>query len=169
MVTNNPARTIKLLIFIGAAGYLLFYFYRAYFYVSTIHPFQLSLKTLELKNVSADSILNEKVILIFFQTWCRPCIQEMQLINKHAEEFNFVKIYFITDESPEKVKHLLERVQGKNIFVLLSDKALSEIGITAFPTAYFFKDKKCLEKHKGVWIDDSNFEDAMYHLRMIFH
>jgi len=159
---------IKPLLISLVAGYLIYHFYSAYYYIADIDASDLSLKTLKGESVSADTILNGKTIVVFFQTWCAPCIQEMRLINSRSPDFNFVKICFITDESPQKVKQLIERMHITNVQILLSDKALTDIGITAFPTTYFFKGKKCVEKHKGTWIDESNYEDELYHLKKLY-
>lgn len=169
MQQKQIIKFIKPLIILLMAGYLVYHFYSAYYYIAEIDSSQLSLKTLKGEDVNADTLLNKKSIIVFFQTWCASCIHEMKLVNAHSTDFDFIDIYFVTDEPIEKVQHLIKKFQLNNINVLLSNQSMEDMRITAFPTSYMYKNGICIEKHKGMWIDESNYEDEMYHLRMIFH
>ncbi|MCX7728172.1 MAG: TlpA family protein disulfide reductase [Bacteroidia bacterium] len=157
-------------VFIGLlTGYFVYHFYYTYVYFPNLTPSDFSLKTMNNNTVSTDTLLsNKNTIIIFFQTWCGPCIQEMRLLNKHKNDFYFTNMYFITDESHEKVRRTISKFQLDSSHILLSEKSFKEMGISAFPTSYFFKNGLCIEKQKGSWIDMSNYEDALFHVRKMF-
>lgn len=76
-------------------------------------------------------------VLIFFQTWCGPCIHELRVWSKYAEAQNDLRIYAITDETPDKITPLLDFVHP-DISIVLSAKPLRELQIYSFPTSYYF-------------------------------
>lgn len=158
---------IKIAIFILIAIYFGYKAYRTFFYTPEIEWKNLSLKTLN----NQTKVLNEQdlssAIIIFFQTWCPPCIAEMRLIQKHSRDFQFTKIYFITDEEVEKVISLKQRFHLDDLNFLISDESLETIGIQAFPSIYILKDNQIVESHKGAFIDETNFEDELYHLKKL--
>lgn len=154
---------IKITVLLLIALYFLYNAYKIYFYTPEIDFQEIPLITLEGQKAAVDA--KSSAVVVFFQTWCVPCIAEMNLVQKHFTEFNFTKIYFISDESPEKIQSLKHRFHLDSLNFLYSEKNLADIGINAFPTAFIVKDNKIIEKHKGVFIDESNFEDEIFHLK----
>jgi len=156
---------LQFIVFLIIAVFFLYRFYRVYFYSPEIDFQKLKLQSLNGNSQSLSSQDLNATIIVFFQTWCAPCIAEMSLVQKHFTEFKFVKIYFVTDEESNKVIHLKQRLKLDSLNFLISDEKLPNIGIEAFPTAYILKNGKIVESHKGAFIDESNFEDELYHLK----
>lgn len=73
-----------------------------------------------IKNEPTDKNLSNKyIILEFWATWCGPCIAAVPHMNELQEKFNSENIYYIsiTDESVEKVRRSLKRVDFKSMVV----------------------------------------------------
>lgn len=139
--------------------------YKIFFYTPDI-PFQ----KLTFLNIHHDTIhlqpdTTHSAIIVFFQTWCGPCIAEMKLIQTHYNDFSFTKIYFISDEPLHKLSALTLRLRLDSLQVLQSTTSLKDLGIQVFPTSYILKQGQILETHKGSFIDESNFEDELFHLK----
>lgn len=148
----------------------LYFAYRAsriFFYTPSLDFEKISFQTLDKEKVSLTSQQLHSTIIIFFQTWCAPCIAEMRLFQAHHKDFQFTNVYFVSDEPIDKVRALKEHMHLDSINILISEKPLQDIGIEVFPTVYVIKDKQIIEKHRGAFIDDSNIEDEIYHLKQI--
>ncbi len=158
---------IKFVVLIAIALYFGYRAYQVFFYVPHIHLQSMKLYNLQNQKTKIDISERNSAIIIFFQTWCGPCVQEMQLIQKYYSEFNFTKIYFISDESSEKVLNLKNRLHLDSLNIYLSNEPLSSLGIKVFPIIYIIKKDKIVETHKGAFIDKSNFEDEIFHLKKI--
>lgn len=73
-----------------------------------------------IENVPNDRDLSDKfIVLEFWATWCGPCIAAVPHMNKIQQEFKQKDLYFIsiTDESIEKVKRSLKRIDFNSIVV----------------------------------------------------
>lgn len=156
---------IQFVVFLMIALFFIYRLYRIYYYIPKMDFQKLEFQSLDGNTQSLSSQDLNATILVFFQTWCAPCIAEMSLIQKHFDEFKFVKIYFVSDEDKAKILHLKQRFKLDSLNFLISNEKLTNIGIEAFPTVYVLKNKKIVESHKGAFIDESNFEDELYHLK----
>lgn len=156
---------IKFILLITIAVYFSYRAYKIYFHTPEIDFKNLQLKTLDNQKFSLQSKDDKSAIIIFFQTWCGPCVNEMKLIQKHFSEFNFTKIYLISDENTEKILSLKHRLKSDSLNFLHSEMPLESIDIEAFPTTYIIKNNKIIEKHKGTFMDENNFEDEIFHLK----
>lgn len=73
-----------------------------------------------IENVPTNKSLDNKfTVLEFWATWCGPCIAAVPHMNKIQSEFNNKDLVYIsiTDESVEKVKRSLKRIDFKSIVV----------------------------------------------------
>ncbi len=73
-----------------------------------------------IENVPTNKNLNNKfIVLEFWATWCGPCIAAVPHMNKLQNEFNNKDLLYIsiTDESVEKVKRSLKRINFNSIVV----------------------------------------------------
>lgn len=73
-----------------------------------------------IENVPEDKNFNDKnIVLEFWATWCGPCIAAVPHMNNLQSEFNQKDLIYIsiTDESVEKVKRSLKRIDFKSIVV----------------------------------------------------
>lgn len=167
MNSNQLFRITKTVILIIIALYLFFKLYFVYYYIPDINFAQLPLYSLTGEQKETDSITKNTAVIIFFQTWCGTCIQEMILINKMYKKLDFTNVYFITDESIEKTEKMKAKYGLHHINILKCSASFKKIGIEAFPTIYLIKNNSILEKHKGNIIDEQNIEDEIYHLKKL--
>lgn len=156
---------LKIILFLVMAVYFGYRVYQIYFYTPAIEFDKLKLKTLNNQPHIFNSKHLQSSIIIFFQTWCGPCVAEMKLIQKHYSQFQFTNIYFISDEPIEKLNRLKQHLHLDSLNILYSEDKLENIGIQAFPTSYILKNNKIIETHKGIFIDESNLEDEIFHLK----
>lgn len=79
-----------------------------------------------LKNKPKNTDLKNKYILLeFWATWCKSCLEEVPKINDLAERYadrNDIVFISITDEKPKKTKSTLDRIDFKSI--VISDTTL---------------------------------------------
>jgi len=154
-------------IFIFIAIYFGYKAYRIIYYTPNIKFENLSLKTLNNKKININPSLEKSSIIIFFQTWCAPCVQEMIFLQKNYSQFRFTSLYFISDESTEKILSLKKKFHLDSLNFLICTEPLQDLGIQSFPTTYILKNGKIIETHKGTFIDKTNFEDELFHLKEI--
>lgn len=84
-----------------------------------------------------------KIILInFWATWCPPCIAEMpELQELHDKYKGKIDFYFITNDSPEKVKLFLN-TKGYDLPVYFQlEKAPKALESSSLPTTYLLSKK----------------------------
>lgn len=155
---------IKIAVLIFIAGFFFYRAYQVFFYTPDIDFSRLKLKDLNAKEIYLQENDLNKAMVVCFQTWCAPCVAEMQLVQSHFEKFKFLKIYFITDESVIKVENLKRQLKLDSLNFLISEEILSNLGIESFPTIYILKNGQIIEKHKGAIMDASNLEDELFHL-----
>jgi thiol-disulfide isomerase/thioredoxin len=106
-------------------------------------------------NIGNRIYLNElpdkNTIVIFFASWCGPCIKETPLLEamKKAlgtDDFNYIAI---SDEPLDKIDYFRLRTRSSFSFYKLNGK-LSDIGIHTIPTAYILnRNGELVFKHVG--------------------
>ena len=100
---------------------------------------------------------SDKVVVVnFWQTWCKPCIQEMPSLNEMTSTWEDLIVFCVTDESLEKVNTYI--LKYPNIHFVAVDK-VSKLGITQYPTTYIYNKKavKVFSKIGGKDWSDPNF------------
>ncbi len=158
---------VKIFVLLIIAMYFGYRSYKIFFYNPDIDFEKMQLKTLDNKNFQLNHTHLQSTIIVFFQTWCGPCVSEMKLIQKNYRMFSFTKIYFISDESSEKLYALKNRLRLDSVNILFYHEKLVSIGIESFPTSYIIKNNEIMETHKGAFIDENNFEGEIFHLQKI--
>lgn len=96
------------------------------------------------------SFSGKPLVVNYWATWCAPCIKEFPYFNEVkqqlGEDVNFI---MISDESLEKV-NTFSSSNSYTFNYLKSEKNLSEYGIYARPTTYFYNsDGILVTKHTG--------------------
>lgn len=98
-------------------------------------------------------------VVNIWATWCKPCIEEMPLLDKiksENEDVNFVFLSIDEDENKLKVylsKHAINDITFQNkeyvtsIREFLGGKSL--LGLNAIPETYILKDGKVVDKIVG--------------------
>jgi len=103
---------------------------------------KVNLNNLQLTNLSGETktIANYKgqtLFVNFWATWCKPCIEEFEFINKIKPQLEKegMQFLFISDEPVETIKKFQTK-KGYNFNFLKADKTLVEYGIYTMPTTY---------------------------------
>ena len=112
------------------------------------------------------SLKGKKVILSFYASWCPPCREELQVLNKiKAQKLTDVEILAITDEGIEEMTAFK---YGKQYpFTFLTLKApFSNIGINSIPVTYLLNSKGKIV-YNNVGYIDWNDESTLAHLKAL--
>ncbi|MEN8232141.1 MAG: TlpA disulfide reductase family protein [Thermodesulfobacteriota bacterium] len=91
--------------------------------------------------ISSDSLKGKVVLISFFASWCRSCLEEIPLLKKlqtrfGAEGFAIIAMA-VDDENKVGLKNLIQK-QKINYQVLLADEAVKSDfgGIAILPTMF---------------------------------
>ncbi|MEO7426771.1 MAG: TlpA disulfide reductase family protein [Fibrobacteria bacterium] len=121
--------------------------------------------TLSLKNFSGETFTlagedKDVTLLVFWATWCQPCLMEVPTLVKFHEKFrdrNF-RVVSVNVDDPEgqKVKAIV-RNYGINYPVLIGNEDVMKQfgGIVALPTSFLIgRDGRIREKLQGLRPED---------------
>jgi thiol-disulfide isomerase/thioredoxin len=115
----------------------------------------LTLKDLDGKPLSLDSLRGKVTIINFWATWCPPCRVEIpgliELQKKYAGQLQIVGLS-VDDETPANIKKFVQ-VMGINYPVALAPPDVSELygGIPALPTSFLLDTQgRVVQKHVGL-------------------
>jgi len=105
---------------------------------SAIQAEDIKLTDLSGQPVDLTKLKGKTILVNFWATWCKPCIQEMpgivalreQLVGKNIE------FYFASDEEADKIKKFMKSRRMSSGFVQV--KNLESLGIQALPTTFIF-------------------------------
>lgn len=100
--------------------------------------------------ITINDLKGNVVIVSFFQTWCGPCIQEMNVFDEMVAKINSInlKILCISDEDDKRINMLKNRFTSGNISFTRSTKSLANLGIYVYPTTYLLNKKGEVIKSK---------------------
>jgi len=103
---------------------------------------KVDLNSLQLTNLNGEAkaiadYKGQTLFVNFWATWCKPCIEEFEFINRikpqlEQEGMNFL---FVSDEPIETIKTFKAK-KGYDFNFLKTDKTLVECGIYTMPTTY---------------------------------
>jgi peroxiredoxin len=100
---------------------------------------------------SSQSFKGKVVLVSFFASWCRSCLEEIPLLKKLRNRFSdqgFVLIALAVDsENTLSLKNLIQK-QGINYPVLLADEAVKKDfgGISILPTMFLVDRNQTLKR-----------------------
>tara|TARA_R110001592_G_scaffold363221_3_gene681618 strand:+ start:13532 stop:14023 length:492 start_codon:yes stop_codon:yes gene_type:complete len=111
---------------------------------------QVETKNLENEKIELTEYLGKPIVVNYWATWCAPCLEEFPYFNdiklELGDDVNFI---MISDESIDKIKNF-SASKPYTFNYLLSPKDLSEYGIIARPTTYFYNSSgELVTKHTG--------------------
>jgi thiol-disulfide isomerase/thioredoxin len=114
---------------------------------------------------SSESLKGKVVLITFFASWCRSCLEEIPLLKKMQTKFgaeDFAIIAMATDyENIAGIKNMIQK-QKINYQVLLTDEATKENfgGIAVLPTMFLVnREGLLLKKYFGHIERDSLVKD----------
>ncbi len=125
----------------------------------------------ENSTISSESFKDKVVLVSFFASWCRSCLEEIPLLKKLQSRFSdngFVLIAMAIDhENKIGLKNLIQK-QKINYPVLLADEAIKKEfgGIAILPTMFLVdREGKLLKKYSGHIDRDSLIKDIKQTLK----
>ncbi len=137
------------------AGALAFILVTVLVYNKFVVQPDVSLNQIEVQNLNGGKTeltkyIGKPLVVNYWATWCAPCIKEFpyfkEVKQQLGDDINFI---MISDESIEKINKF-STSNSYTFNYLKSDKNLSEYGINARPTTYFYNSSGILvTKHTG--------------------
>ncbi|MGX7668843.1 TlpA family protein disulfide reductase [Flavobacterium pedocola] len=106
----------------------------------------ISLSQIEVYNLKGEkddlkNYIGKPLVVNFWATWCAPCRKEMPSFEEVKKEMgNDVNFVLISDEDSDKIMKF-SNSKPFTFTYLRSEKKLSDYGINARPTTYFFNAK----------------------------
>lgn len=97
---------------------------------------------LEGNPVKLSDYKGKRILLNFWATWCRPCIEEMPSLLKAQEILENENYVFLlaTDQSIDKIKSFKEKKGFEFTFIRYTG-AFSDLGIKALPKTFIYSTK----------------------------
>lgn len=83
--------------------------------------------------------LGMPVVVNFWATWCKPCEQEMPLLQSYSEKFGSIKVVGINSgEDPDTIEPFLSKYDITfPVWLDSEEKLTEEMKIFGLPTTYF--------------------------------
>lgn len=107
---------------------------------------------LEGNQINLDDYRGKKVLLKFWASWCKPCVEEMPTLEQlkpFLEKENYV-LLLVSEQSKEKIIEFKTRTKSQLDFMKYTG-AFSELNIYALPTTFIFNEKgKKVKEIRGV-------------------
>ncbi|MCX6216782.1 TlpA disulfide reductase family protein [Spirosoma sp.] len=122
--------------------------------VASEYPYQLSLMTLDNKQVSLSELKGKVVFLNQWATWCPPCRAEMPAIERLYQSLDKQKIAFVMlslDEDPQTVRQAIQQ-KGFSFPVYTPASALpDDFATQAIPTTLILtRDGQIAQRIEGM-------------------
>lgn len=114
----------------------------------------ISLQDFDGKQVSADSLKGNILVLDFWATWCVPCLKEVPEWNRLQEKYadKGVKVVGVALASGEakEVKPVVDSAKMKYTVLMGDDEQTYDLNIVGFPTTYLItRDLKIYRRYLG--------------------
>jgi peroxiredoxin len=122
-----------------------------------IKAHDLTITTIEGKDVTLEDLcgLNQLVVINFWATWCRPCIEEMPALERMHTAYRHNGIAFLGIATQDSAPKVREFVAQHNITYEIAMDKEDQItnafgGVKTLPTTVFLDNKGNIVKiHKG--------------------
>ncbi len=122
---------------------------------------EIPIETLILKDLNGNSIPIENfegknVLINFWATWCKPCIEEIPSFEKLKNEMdpNKWELLMVSAEKPEVVNKFLKQRNYSLEFIGVEND-MNELGIVSIPRTYVWDSKGFLNYKKVGKIDEN--------------
>ncbi len=95
---------------------------------------------------SLQSVLADSSIVLFYASWCGPCLKELRELKNHYADYEStgVRIFCVTDDAPEKIEVMRANMPSSIYF--LHTASLQGIGIYTIPASYSVLKGKITDK-----------------------
>ena len=128
----------------------------------------LALTNLEGEKVSLGDLRGNVVVLNFWATWCKPCVEEMPLLARMAERFHARGLQLVAASVDEaENRETVERFAGRMpkgmvvwIGATLADMQRLGVGESLPVTVLLDREGRVARVHRGA-IEDSSFDDLI--------
>ena len=115
----------------------------------------INLQDFDGKQVSADGLKGNILVLDFWATWCVPCLKEVPEWNRLQEKYaeQGVKIVGVTLASGDvkDVKPVVDNAKMKYTVLMGDDDQTYDLNISGFPTTYVItRDMKIYRRYIGL-------------------
>ncbi|MBL6449249.1 TlpA family protein disulfide reductase [Fulvivirga sp. 29W222] len=102
----------------------------------------IKLKTLNDEELKLEKFKGKALLINFWATWCRPCIQEMPSIEKASETLKEENIEFllVSNESASQIKSFMHAHKYTFNYAQL-DIPLAQLNIQGLPTTFIINPK----------------------------
>jgi thiol-disulfide isomerase/thioredoxin len=113
-------------------------------------------KTYAGESISLDEAQKDLTLLVFWATWCQPCIMEIPALVRLHEKYqgqNFRVLSVNVDDPDGQKVRAIGREYGINYPLIVGSEATMRQfgGVTALPTSFLItRDGKILEKLQGL-------------------
>ncbi|MBI4124576.1 MAG: DsbE family thiol:disulfide interchange protein [Deltaproteobacteria bacterium] len=109
-----------------------------------------SLKTLENKEITLESLRGSPIVMNFWATWCGPCLYEHAILKEARERFEKEGVKFlgvVYQDRREQVEAFLKEM-GEPFVVLLDETSRSAIdfGVGGVPETFFIDSQGIVRK-----------------------
>ena len=125
---------------------------------------QAQLSGSQLKNISGKMIQSESlftnseepVVLCFWATWCRPCLQELEAINDEIDDwqeeirFKMIAISIDNSRSSSKVSALVKARDWQfDVYIDENSDLKRALNVSSIPFCCIIKNGEVIWKHSG--------------------
>ncbi len=97
-----------------------------------------TLYTIDNKEINLNNLIGKPTILNFWFTSCKPCIDEMPILNKimkkYTDKVNFISITF---EKKESVEQFFKKHKFDYLTIIDAEKFIEQLGIQSYPKNVF--------------------------------
>lgn len=117
---------------------------------------------LNAKKIDFTEFKGKKIVINYWATWCKPCIEKMPdllKVQEVLESYNYVFL-LASDEEITKITNFINR-RNYNFSFIKSEAPNETLGIYSLPTTFIFnEDGKMIEKIVGSvgWESDQMIE-----------
>jgi len=109
-----------------------------------------TLNSIDGKEISLAQLKGKPIVLNIWFTRCRPCIEEIPILNKLAEKYaNKVHFIAITYDNKEIVSKFLEKKKFNYLNVINARKFINTIGVNGYPKNIFIDKNGIVKKIEG--------------------
>jgi thiol-disulfide isomerase/thioredoxin len=110
------------------------------------------------------SILSDTSIVVFYASWCGPCLKELRSLKTHYESYRNTGIHFycITDDSVDKMDVMRSNMPTEITF--LHTASLNKAGIYSIPASFYFLNGRIIDKQLSVinWEEKDDILKTFY-------